>query len=165
MQQLWYISPSNQESWGWAHLCASGLVGSPFGDVCNPGLVNCQLLTCIQTSSSGHKSLPSGHFFGIKQPQPAKQNLFIQAIFKAARSFLCHKMSGEQILFYQGSPISGLGDEFARCGGWRQINQIEAWMINVTLKREKETSHLLKSFGDRKYLIWFVLTRNLGMFL
>ena len=84
---------------------------------------------------------------------PAKQNLFIQAIFKAARSFLCHKMSGEQILFYQGSPISGLGDEFARCGGWRQINQIEAWMINVTLKREKETSHLLKSFGDRKYLI------------
>ena len=93
----------------------------------NPVAVNCQLLTCISTSSSGHKSLPSGHSFVIKTSPawPGKQILFIQAIFKAARSFLCHKMSGEQILFYQGSPILRLGDEFARCGWLGQINQIE----------------------------------------
>ena len=93
----------------------------------NPVAVNCQLLTCISTSSSGHKSLPSGHSFVIKTSpaRPGKQILIIQTIFKAARSFLCHKMSGEQILFYQGSPILRLGDEFARCGWLGQINQIE----------------------------------------
>ena len=132
-------------------LCATGLVGSLFGDVCNPDLVNCQLLTCIQTSSSGHKSPPSGHFFVIILPSlacqwPTNQILFIQAIFKAARSFLCHKMSGEQILFYQGSPILGLGDEFARCArlSARLTRLRHPQMINVTLKREKVTSHLMK---------------------
>ena len=85
---------------------------------------------------------------------PGKQILFIQAIFKAARSFLCHKMSGEQILFYQGSPILRLGDEFARCGWLGQINQIETPADDQcdTDKGKSDWKYLLISLGPLKII-------------
>ena len=85
-----------------------------------PCVVNCPLLTCISTSLPRSQKSTIWSFLCHKPPQVGLDNqiLFIQAIFKAARSFLCHKMSGEQILFYRGIPILRLGGEFVRSARW-----------------------------------------------
>ena len=122
-----------------------------------PCVVNCPLLTCISTSLPRSQKSTIWSFLCHKPPQVglANQILFIQAIFKAARSFLCHIMSGEQILFYRGIPILRLGGEFARSARWpMMISQIETpRMMHVKPKTpiradasEKRTAHLMEDF-------------------